>query len=453
MKIFTSQSNLCRSWSLFLLAIPLILSSIIQDGSSFVISLFSGQMSLDDLASNSLGYAPFFFAVIFLYGFTTLLTLHIIPIFLAREEKEWLIHCFRFAFFIVLVSLILLVGLNVFGIFFFRLAQKGTILEKARLLFSLYTLSLPPLSILLVLQQFLISQNKNRAPLVFNIMKLTFVVICLILLAPLKNVNIIPISLLVANSLTAFCALGYFYWRYTYFWHALKKAIQSLSFHAIGGYVRDGIPLGLTTAVETSFFAIVNLLFSHLGRESLALNQILIVYNNFGLSIVYGYAQILIIRTATAFNSDSISKDLLYADIKRISISTFFIFALFWSLILSYNSWFVGIFFPKNQDNSHLILMSREIFIIGFGVQAINLIRILSGSLLIGQKRILRHLGINLFGYFFIALPLVIVAVFLIGQNLSYCWEAIAIGLAFSALSTIFSLAGAQSLDVQSSES
>ncbi|MDR3490851.1 MAG: MATE family efflux transporter [Gammaproteobacteria bacterium] len=298
--------------ALLKLAIPLILSGIVQSSVGFTSTFFLAQLSVNDLAAGSLVSRMFVTIMVMIWG-----TLFSVSVLVANKrgakDKEAIVDVLRDGIFlgIILVIPASIFLWNITSILLWAGQDPAIVMIAQPYIHALVWGFLPDF-VGLVLIQFLIGLGHTRTNLVYSL----FWVPCNIFFnyifmfgklgLPVYGIEGIGWGTTVAYWVTTLALLFYFL-PHRYYRSYFKGIFQFKRTKYLGELWSIGFPMGLLLCVELGFFLTITLMMGQLSTEILAAYQITLQYLIILSMVYFGIAEAVTVRIAHQLGANQIN--------------------------------------------------------------------------------------------------------------------------------------------------
>lgn len=332
------QSSRNEIKTIFWLAIPLILTGVIEASVGFSSTYFLAQLGPDKLAAGSL--VSWFYAglLIIMWGIVMSVTV-LVAQFYGAKRHQAIADVLRDGFYLCLLlmvpSFILLWNLAPILVLF---GQKAQIVKIAIPYMHALAWSVLPDYLMLLLLQFVIGLGHTRTNLVLTLFWVPLNIASIYVFVfgkfgfPKLGIEGLGWGITVTYWI-AFLALAFYMpWRKVYRQY-FKAMFKYSSVQYIWPLFKIGLPNGLMWFVEVITFFIITLLMGHYSADMLGANQVTMQFVAFFVSVVFAMAQAITVRVGHQVGAKE------YSCITRgLVIGT--IFSVFITLITSGLYWF-----------------------------------------------------------------------------------------------------------------
>ena len=284
------------------LALPLIASEVIYALSGFIATTMAAHLGKAELAANALVWTIYIVVIIFFIGIFCSVSIMVSQSFGANDThsisvcfKQGLIMAFMFAPIMMLImwfTPIILVWTK----------QDPIVINLAKPFFQSLMWTMLPLSIMFVIEQFLIGITKTRMVLLMSILTVPIQVFFFYVFL-FGKFGIPKLGLAgIGYGLTAsYCVVALIFFCYLQFSRILKPYHLFHKWWLINRKVlleliRVGLPLGLMFGIEVALFVAVAIMMSFLGITVLAAYQIAYQYIMLALAFIFALTQAITVR-------------------------------------------------------------------------------------------------------------------------------------------------------------
>ena len=295
---------------LFALALPLILSGLVEASIGFSSTLFLSRLGPQTLAAGAL--VAWFFAtmMVIMWGLFTAISVSVSHC-RGANNTQGISHVLRDGFVLALI-LTIPISLMIWhlSIILQLLGQSAQLISIAKPYFHAFTWSIFPDFTGLILLQFVIGLGHTRTNLVFT---LSWVVL-----------NILANYILIFGhfGLPAFGIAGlgwgttFSFWITTIAWlvYLLSRRYYRPYFTRIFQWkapfyywelIKVGIPTGVMWCIEISFFFVLIVMMGHIGINTLAASQVTMQYIGLFVSVLFAMAQAVTVRVSNQLGANN----------------------------------------------------------------------------------------------------------------------------------------------------
>jgi MATE family multidrug resistance protein len=302
--LFKNQLSTTHDSLLLLkLAMPLILTGLIQSAIVFFTTLFLAHLGQDILAASSL--VSWLFGTIAVIAFGTLSSINVLVAHArGQNNQENIRHIARDGLILAcLLSVPTVILLWCMPPIFLFLGQPQEIVNLAEAYLHALAWGIVPYFISLAFLEVIIGIGHTRVILYFTILSVALNILCSYLLIfgkygfPELGISGAGWALTASDCLASIILLVFI------FTHKEYKSYFSRIFYFDGNsYVLEllkiGLPMGLMYCIEIAFFFILVLLMGLLGSDIQAANQVALQYLGICTSMIFSFAQAITIRIA-----------------------------------------------------------------------------------------------------------------------------------------------------------
>lgn len=392
------------------IAIPLILTGMLQGSTSFFENFFLAHLGEETLAAGAL-VAWFFYAIInLLFGI-----LNSINILVAHKhgakDKQAIIQVLRdgllLIFLLFLPSFLLLWYASSI---FVLLGQKQSLADLANLYLHGIAWGILPMFVLIVLFEFLIGLGHTRVTMSFTILSIPFYIFfSYVLIFGLWGFPKIGIAgagwgIAIGDWITA-SGLAFFLWIHPLYRSYLKGIFHLRKPIFLGEIIRIGMPLGLMYCIEVFFFFVLALLMGLINVQSLAANQLVMQFLGPLMGIIFSLAQAVTVLMGHRLGAKAPSAA------QQVGIAGMILSASLMSLVAIFYWCFPNLIIATDfklsdpQNLSVIHLATQFLFVAAF-FQIIEAMRIACFGALRALKDTKFTLLTSIFGFWLIALPI-----------------------------------------------
>ena len=425
-KTFFSESKL-----LLVLAIPLIMSGVIETSIGFFSNIFLAHLGTESLAAGALVNWVFTTIMVIVWG-----TFSAVTTLAARyygEKNQDQIRCVLYAglllaLVLMLPSMLLLWNLAPIFLFF---GQKPTTVALAQPYLHGLTWAIIPDFIITILLQFVAGLGRTKTNLAFSLL---FVPINLFFNyslmfgkfgLPLLGIAGIGWGAAISFWIITIGFLIYFYLNKSY--HIYLKLPR---FHKIGPALKEifqvGLPLGLMYCVEVGFFLAMTIIMGLISENTLSANQVTLQFYWLFSIVTFALAQGITIKVGHSIGQN---------DRQAINYATYLgvFYACGFMLLAAILYWFfaeqlINIDFKSTPENATIIHLAKEFFAIAALVQLAEAVRFSFFGALRGLKDTRFTLLISIFIYWIMTLPFGYLLAIIFGMGGYGIWWATLIG-------------------------
>ncbi len=423
---------------LLLLTLPLMLSEIVDASFSFIATLLSAHLGIQELAAGGLVTTLFITIMIFMWGILVSISTLISQYHGAKDDagisrvlKDGLILACLFS-----IPGMLLVWHMAPILLFFGL--KPQMIKLAGEYLHALTWAVLPNFWSVVLLQFVIGLGKTRLALLFNAIKVpvTLIISYTFMFGKFNMPKLgiaglglgIAIGMWIATLLLLFYIIFDQKLRAYLFKHSTKKQ------HYIKEILKIGFPIAGMFCIEVGFFTVMALVMGRIDSYVLAANQIVTQFTGFFTVVIsFCCAQAVGIRIGHALGRRELSGGLTIAYAGLIvAVSLMLVVAImYW--FFPYNLISIDLD-PHKVTNRIIIYYATQFLIVAGFVQIFEAARIVLFGALRGLGETHFSMITSLIIFWIIAFPIGLVLTFLLGLGGIGMWIGMAIGTLAGAL-------------------
>jgi MATE family multidrug resistance protein len=410
-KTFLSESRI-----LLVLAIPLIMSGLIETSVGFFSNIFLAHLGTDSLAAGALVNWVFTTIMVIVWGtlsaITTLVARHY-----GRQDLEQIqnVLCAGLLLAIVLMLPSMILLWNLTPIFLFFGQEPSTVLLAKPYLHGLTWAIIPDL-IYTIAMQFVAGLGRTKINMGFSLL---FVPLCIFfnyaLVFGAFSFPKLGIAGIGWGTALSFWIIAILFSLYFF----LKKDLR-IYLHfpqrqhimtALKEIFQVGLPLGLMYCVEIGFFLAMTVLMGLINQNTLSANQVTLQFFWLFSIVTFALAQGITIRVGHSLGKN---------DKKAIHYATYIglVYGLAYTLIVAIVYWkfpntLIGIDFnPHDPKNLNIVHLAKEFLIIAALVQIVEAIRFVYFGSLRGLKDTKFSLLNSILIFWIVALPLAYLTTF-----------------------------------------
>lgn len=376
--------------SLLWLAIPLLISGVVESSLNFTSNIFLGRLSPDLLAAGSL--VAWFFATMMIimwgmFGAVSVLISH----YNGAKAHDEIACVIRDATWIaIIISIPVSILIWNMAPLLVLLGQKPEVVQLAVPYLHALSWSMLPDFFGLILLQVFIGMEHTKTNLVvslawvpFNIF-LNWVLVFGHLGAPALELAGLGWGTTITYWSTTFLIFGFMMSRYCYrryFWALLTFSKPQFMWEL----VKVGMPMGAMWLIEVCCFFTMTLLIGHISIKQLAANTVTMQYVGFFTSITFSMAQAITIRMGNKIGAKRFdqAKRVAFAGISMTTLMVFVLACLMWFK----SDWLLTVDFGSDLTQHPVVTHHAEIFFILGGVfMLLEAIRISLFGILRGMK-------------------------------------------------------------------
>lgn len=432
MEKICSQNLISEMKKLFFLALPLMLSEVVDASFSFTATLLSAHLGPQELAAGGLVTTLFVTIMIFMWGILISISTLISQRRGAQDDagisrvlRDGLILAALFC----IPASILVWNLSPILLSF---GQKPPTVVLAKQYLHALTWAIPANFGAVVLIQFVLGLGRTRLALLFNAIKVPITLtISYVLMFGKFNFPYMQIAGLGWGitwgmwiaTLTLLC--------YIIYDKDLRRYLflHNNSHHKyLREIVRTGLPIAGMFCIEVGFYTVLALIMGRIDSHILAANQIAIQFNSFFTIVVaFCYAQAVSIRISHSLGRQDLSKAMLitYAGLVLSLTIMFLVAVVYWLLPKQLISLDLNIHLPQNAV---IVQQATEFLMIAGFFQLCETARILFFGALRGLGETRFSMLTSLIVFWLIAFPIGIILTFVVGLGGVGMWIGMVIG-------------------------
>lgn len=392
------------------LAMPLILTGLLQSSTYFFETMFLAHLSSDVLAAGALVSWLFGTFIVILIGILSSINIlvahqygakNFLAISFIVRDGIWL------AIVLALPSFILFWNLS--PVFLF-LGQNPSVVHLAQTYLHALAWGLLPNFLMYALLEFIVGLGHARVLLVFSILSTSLTVLLSFALI-FGKFGLPALGIAGAGWGTTIS-----YWISIFFlilYVLSNKEYRSYLHHLFTptrqSYILElfkvGTPIGFMYCVEVGFFFVITLITGSLGSQMLAANQIALQYMGTLMSIIFSIAQAITVRMGHLLGSGkrAAAEQACYAGISLALVPMIIIAVFYWtmpSLLISID------FDVHDSKNNELIRLTSQLLAVSAWFQLFEATRIALFGAIRALKDTRFTLFISIISFWAIALPL-----------------------------------------------
>jgi multidrug resistance protein, MATE family len=423
---------------LLTLAVPLILTGLVQSSLGFFESIFISHLGENALAAGALVNWLFITLIVILFG-----TFSSVNILIAHKyganDQAGIILVLRdgllLALFLTIPTFILFWYVPAI---YFLLGQSAELVALAKLYLHGLAWGLLPKFILIVLFEFLLGLGHSRTLMIINVLSIPVYIFFSFALIfgkfgmPALGIAGAGWGLSVSDWLFAFILCIYLFNSKNYKPYMLAIFSKKKLCH-IWEILRLGLPMGIMYCIEVGFFFAVTILMGIISIPSLAANQVTMQYVGPLMSAIFCTAQAITIRMGHQIgaNQMELAKRTAYVGMMLSAIYVVIIAIIYWLM----PRLLISVDFDVNNPNlSATVNLACEFFSIAAFFQILDGIRISLFGALRALKDTQFTLLSSIISFWCIALPFgYVLATYFHFQGAGLWWGMV-LGAAFSVL-------------------
>lgn len=349
------------------LALPLVVSFLVQQLTPFFGVMMIAHLSEDALAAQALAMAIFRVLIVFFFstfGAVNILVSHSFGAQDSQGVRQAVLGAFQLGAFLSLIVMIF-TWIAPIGLYWSKQSQPTIVLSILYMrLMSLYVL---PMSFLFVIERFLISIQRTRIVLLISLLQVPFEILALYcfifgklglpkmgLIGSAYAYLVVYVSAVFVLSLFLMrskTTRGYHL--FSHFWKIQWKFVREL--------FRVGWPLGISSTLEVFLFATVTFMMGWLSETELAAYQIANQFMNLLLVCLFALVQTTIIRVGQAVGMND-KKSIQLTTLVNIGI-TFSFILLIAILIMAFSNVIIQLDIKADISDYHALIHYATIFL------------------------------------------------------------------------------------------
>lgn len=404
-------ANSRQSLILIKLALPLILTGLVQSSIFYFETLFLAKLGTNVLAAGTLvsWLAGTFWVILF--GALAAINI-LVANFDGQKEQQKIAIVLRDGLRLCLILVpISMIGFWYIADVFYYFGQTQSVIELSKVYLQSLVWGMFPSFMDTALIEFVVGLGEVSLILRFSILNAVVITILSYLLI-FGAWFIKPLGILGAGlgwsigSWICFVVLLMNLWKNQKFHIYFNRVWDFSPFKYFKELIRIGMPIGLMYGVEIAFFLVLNLLMGSIGGNSmLAANQVVLQYISVFMSIIFSIAQAITVRIGYLLGEGKVLKSETAANLGLlICLIVGIVLAL---VIFLFPRFLISLDFDlSNPDNQQTIKQATEFFLIAAFFLILESIRVA----LFGILRALRQTHVTLFisilSFWGIALPL-----------------------------------------------
>ncbi len=392
------------------LAMPLILTGLLQSSTYFFETMFLAHLSSDVLAAGALVSWLFGTFIVILIGILSSINILVAHQYGAKNfstisfivrDGVWL------AIALALPSFILFWNLS--PIFLF-LGQNPSVVHLAQTYLHALAWGLLPNFLMFALLEFIVGLGHARVLLVFSILSTSLTVLLSFALIFGKfGLPALGIAGAGWGTTISYWISMFFLILYVLSNKEYRAYLHHLFTPTKQSYILElfkvGTPIGFMYCVEVGFFFVITLITGSLGSQMLAANQIALQYMGTLMSIIFSIAQAITVRMGHLLGSGKrdAAEQACYAGISLAIVPMIIIAIFYWtmpSLLISID------FDVHDSKNNELIRLTSQLLAVSAWFQLFEATRIALFGAIRALKDTRFTLFISIISFWSIALPL-----------------------------------------------
>ncbi|HCU05086.1 MAG: hypothetical protein A2X77_00250 [Gammaproteobacteria bacterium GWE2_42_36] len=395
------------------LAIPLILTNLVQSASGFVGTVMVAHLGEIPLAANAIVSNIYLTIIVFMYGLLGAVSVLVAQAYGAKNHPGIKFATGQGFFIAIIFSLFMMILLWHMAFLLKITGQNAAIILIAVPYLHALVLGFIPLGLLVVMENYLMGIARARTVLLFSLLE-------------------VPLEILACYALVfgkfGFPALGLVGIGYAfaaiflfmdilliagicYFPSTRRDSIFSYSWRLQPSYfceiIRIGVPIGLMYTVEMIMYFGMVFMMGKFGTDQLAAHQIAIQYiNNVAFMIIWGFAQATTIQVGYAVGENNRAAILRATQI-NLGLSLIIMVVLIGFFFIGYPRLLIGFDIDIRQPYAAAIVSHAILFLaIGGLAQLADTVRFIALGALRGLKDTRVPMWISVIVFWGIALPL-----------------------------------------------
>jgi multidrug resistance protein, MATE family len=423
-KNFFSESKL-----LLVLAIPLILSGLVETSVGFFSNIFLAHLGTESLAAGALVNWVFTTIMVIIWGTLSAITT-LVARYYGKQSLDQIQHvlCAGLLLAIVLMIPSMILLWNLAPIFLFFGQDPKTVFLAKPYLHGL-TWAVIPDFIYTVAMQFVSGLGRTKINMSFSLL---FVPLCIFFnYAFVFGVFSFPklgIAGIGWGTALAFWIIAILFIVYFFLKKDLRIYLQIPPLKKITVALKEifqvGIPLGLMYCVEIGFFLAMTILMGLINQDTLSANQITLQFFWLFSIVTFALGQGITIRVGHSVGRND-KKTVHYATYVGLFYAcsyTLLVALLYWRL----PNTLIGIDFKINDPNNAVIIqLAKEFLIMAALVQVVEAVRFVFFGSLRGLKDTKFSLLNSILIFWIVAFPLAYLAIFFDFAGLAIWWATL----------------------------
>lgn len=423
---------------LLILAIPLVLTGIVQSAIFFFETLFLAHVSQEALAAGALVTWLFGTIAVIMFGILSAVNILVAHKHGANDQKGISLvvrDSFRLALLLFIPAFLLFWNMSPVFLLF---GQPESIVVLAEDYLHALAWGLLPDFIMIVFLEFLIGLGHAKVVMNFTLLSVSLNIFFSYVFIfgkygfPRLEIAGAGWGMTVSYWITVIAVTGYVLSRKCYQGY-FNRVLSFTKPSYLLELFQIGVPMGAMYCIEVGFFFAVTLLMGNLNDQILAANQIALQYLGVLIAIVFSIAQAITVRMSHLLGAKD-SQAAQRASYIGLCISTFFmclIAIVYWFFPV----WLIAIDFNVNDPaNSELLFYSKQFLAVCAVFQIVEAIRISLFGALRGLKDTHFTLIVSIISFWFIAFPLGYLFAFPLSYGGVGLWWGMVIGAVCSVL-------------------
>lgn len=403
-KNFFSESKL-----LLMLAIPLIMSGVIETSVGFFSNIFLARLGTETLAAGGLVNWVYATLMIIVWGSTSAVTTLAARYYGENNLTE--IRCILYASLLLILIMILpatLIMWNLSPILLF-FGQKPSIVALAEPYLHSITYAIIPDFLVTILLQFIVGLGRTKTNLVFSLL---FVPINLIanycLMFGKFGLPALGIAGIGWGASFTFWILVIGFYTYFFLEKSFRIYFKIPDFYKIYAAAKEiihiGLPLGLMYCLEVAFFLAISIITGLISESIQSANQITLQFYWLFSVVTFSFAQAITIKVAHSIGQND-RQAINYATYLGVFYTSAFMFItalLYWF----FAGQLISIDLKSTPENASIINLAKAFFSIAALIQLTEAVRFSFFAALRAFKDTRYTLFNSILIYWLLALPL-----------------------------------------------
>lgn len=393
------------------LAMPLVLTGLVQSSSFYFETLFLAKLGIDVLAAGTLvGWLAATFWLI-LFGALAAINILVANFYGEKNHKKIKLVLKDGIQLCLIVAPLAMLGFWYIADVLYYFGQSQSVIELSRIYLRALIWGMIPSFINTALIEFIVGLGKGNLILRYSIMNTILVILFSYLF--IFGAGMIPALGIqgagLGFSVSAWMSLIFLMFKllahepYKSYFVGLFDGIH---FKYLKDLIRIGMPIGLMYGVEVAFFLVLNIFMGSLGGNSiLAANQVVLQYLGLFMSIIFSIAQAITIRLGHLYGEKNVLK-LSVAGHVGIIISLI-VGVLSATTFLIMPEFLIGLDFDVSKpQNLGMVQFATQFFFIAAFFLILESIRVALFGILRALRQTHFTLFVSVFSFWLIALPL-----------------------------------------------
>jgi multidrug resistance protein, MATE family len=423
---------------LLTLAIPMVITSLVQSSLYFFETIFLSRLGEHALAAGALVSWLFAALIVIIFG-----TFGSINILIAHKhganDKAGIALVLRDGFLLAILFAIptFILVWNISSVFLV-LKQSAELVTLATLYLHALAWGLFPKFILIVLFEFVVGLGHSRTIMIVTMLTIPlYILFSYTLIFGKFGLPALGIAgagwgmtcadWIISIILSIALMMSKTYKPYLISIFSLKKPCY------LSELVKLGLPMGAMYSIEVAFFLAAALIMGTIGIAALAANQVTMQYSGLLMGVIFSIAQAVTVRMGHQFGAK------LYDDVKRTAITGVFISTSLMAMVAIIYwiipQWLIAVDFDlQNPNNAKTIQIAIRFFYIAAFFQIFECIRISLFGALRALKDTRFTLLTSIICFWGIALPIGYLLAFNFNLSGNGIWCGMVIGAAISVI-------------------